>query len=61
MMSTEKRGPDLLVGWESGGGLIEEIKCELRHKEARSVKGLRSRGRCTKPCRFEEHGTFEAL
>lgn len=47
-MSTEKRGPDPLVGWESGGGFIEEIKHELRHKEAHSVKGLRSRGKMYK-------------
>lgn len=48
VISTEKRGPDHLVGWESGGGFIEEIKCELRHKETHSVKGLRSRGKMYK-------------
>ena len=59
-MSTEKRGPEHLVGWDSGGGFIEEIKYELRHKEAHSVKGLSSRGKMYKACRFEEHGMFEA-
>lgn len=46
--STEKRGPEHLVGWEFEGGFIEEIKYELRHKEAHSVKGLRSRGKMYK-------------